>query len=136
MQDLLASTEACLAASPDDPAAMLEAFVAHHVAYHLERKREVYIANFELRALDQKNYEIITRDRRSYESKLITILQAGNDAGAFSVTDAKITAFAILAMLTGTCTWYKPDGRLSKLTVAKFYVDLVMNGFLARAEPR
>ena len=33
--------------------------------------------------------------------------------GTLAVGDVKATAFAILAMLTGICTWYKPEGRLS-----------------------
>src|SRR3712207_713678 len=52
MQTLLDSTDAALAAA--EPALMerLRAFLAHHVLYHMERRQEVYIANFELRALD------------------------------------------------------------------------------------
>ena len=37
----------------------LHAFVAFHVSYHMTRKREVFIANSELRSLEPKNYEAI-----------------------------------------------------------------------------
>src|SRR6266536_6381615 len=37
----------------------LRAFVAFHVSYHMSRKREVFIANSELRSLEPKNYDAI-----------------------------------------------------------------------------
>ena len=42
-----------------DPDEKLRAFVAFHVTYHMTRKREVFIANSELRSLEPKNYEAI-----------------------------------------------------------------------------
>jgi AcrR family transcriptional regulator len=43
-----------------DPDERLRAFVAFHVTYHVTRKREVFIANSELRSLEPKNYEAAT----------------------------------------------------------------------------
>ena len=39
----------------EDPPERLRAFVAFHVTYHMTRKREVFIANSELRSLEPKN---------------------------------------------------------------------------------
>ena len=33
--------------------------------------------------------------------------------GAFDVVDVQVATFAILALLTGICTWYRPGGRLT-----------------------
>ena len=41
------------------PADRLRAFVAFHVSYHMTKKREVFIANSELRSLEPKNYDAI-----------------------------------------------------------------------------
>src|SRR5215213_2478157 len=41
------------------PVEKLRAFTAFHVTYHMTRKREVFIANSELRSLEPKNYEAI-----------------------------------------------------------------------------
>ena len=41
------------------PSDKLRAFTAFHVTYHMTRKREVFIANSELRSLEPKNYEAI-----------------------------------------------------------------------------
>src|SRR4051794_20752446 len=49
MENLLAQTDAALAEAPSGATERLRAFIAHHVVYHLEKKQEVFVANFELR---------------------------------------------------------------------------------------
>ncbi|HYF06868.1 MAG TPA: TetR family transcriptional regulator, partial [Acetobacteraceae bacterium] len=101
MEGLLASTEAALAAAPPDPLSRIEAFMAHHLLFHFDRKQEVYIANSELRALEGPNRARILALRRRYESSLFALLEAGERAGVVSTSDVKVAAFAILAALTG-----------------------------------
>ncbi|HUZ63041.1 MAG TPA: TetR/AcrR family transcriptional regulator [Acetobacteraceae bacterium] len=128
MRTLLAQTDAALAAVGSDAIAKLRAFVAHHLLYHMEKKQLVFIANFELRSLDLENYRTIVSLRRIYEERLIYLLDSGVAAGAFIIPDTRVAAYAILAMLTGACTWYKPDGRLSKTKVVELHTALVMRG--------
>ena len=51
-------------------------------------------------------------------------------AGEVNLRDARVAAYAILAMLTGACTWYKPDGRLTKAEMVELHTDLVLHGCL------
>ena len=106
----------------------LRAFIAHHVVYHLEKKQEVFVGNFELRALEPRHHATIVTMRRAYEEKLIALLDIGVAVGEFEIRDARITAYAILAMLTGACTWYKPEGRLTKAEVVGLHTDMVLHG--------
>ncbi|WP_149535342.1 TetR/AcrR family transcriptional regulator [Siccirubricoccus phaeus] len=133
MQDLLSAMEAALAAAPAEPMAQLRAFLAQHVLYHLERKQEVYIANFELRALEKANAEPILAMRRAYENRLIGLLEEGARAGKLQVADTRIAAYALLAMLTGVCTWYRPGGRLSPEEIVAQHLELALNGVSAAA---
>jgi AcrR family transcriptional regulator len=113
LRDHLEALNAALAeALPEGvaPMARLDAFVAFHVAYHMERKREVSLANFELRSLSEENKPTIVALRRAYEAKLIAILDDGIAAGVFALADSHVTAFAMLSMLTGVCTWYDKHG--------------------------
>jgi AcrR family transcriptional regulator len=41
------------------PIEKLRAFVSFHVTYHMTKKREVFIANSELRSLEPRNYDAI-----------------------------------------------------------------------------
>jgi AcrR family transcriptional regulator len=135
MENLLAQTDAALAEAGVGATERLRAFIAHHVLYHLEKKREVFVANFELRALEPQHLTTIVTMRRAYEGKLIALLEVGVAAGEFEIRDIRITAYAILAMLTGACTWYKPEGRLTKAEVVELHTDMVLHGCVGRPPP-
>ena len=127
MTDLLDNLEAALAGH-DDPTEALTAFVRLHVTYHMERRYEVYIANSELRSLEPENRAAIVAMRQTYEVRLIDILERGVAAGRFKLEDTRVGAFAIIAMLTGICTWYRPDGALGPEQIVALHTDMVMRG--------
>jgi len=119
-----------------DPDEKLRAFVAFHVTYHMTRKREVFIANSELRSLEPKNYEAIVALRGAYEQRLAAILAEGVEQGTFEVGDIQVTTFAILALLTGLCTWYRPGGRLTREAIIAAHEKLVLSGVSPLASPQ
>jgi AcrR family transcriptional regulator len=112
------------------PVERMRAFIAFHVTYHILRKREVFIGYSELRSLEPNHYEEIVALRRQYERHLIDILRQGEEAGQFRCGDVSIAAYGILTMLTGVCTWFRPNGRLTKEQVIATYSDLVLNGLM------
>ena len=118
--------------SKDGPAEQLRAFVAFHVLYHVTKKREVFIANSELRSLDPKNYAAIVTLRGAYEQRLAGILADGVEQGAFEIADVQVATFAILALLTGVCTWYRPGGRLTREAIVATHEKLVLSGVAVR----
>ncbi|MGH1587877.1 TetR/AcrR family transcriptional regulator [Methylobacterium phyllosphaerae] len=132
METLLVQTDAALATAADEPASRLRAFVAHHVTYHLEKKQDVFIANFELRSLDAKHYTAIVAMRRAYEDRLVTLLDLGVAAGDFEIRDTRVAGYAILGMLTSACTWYRLEGRMTKTEVVDLHTDLALHGCLRR----
>jgi AcrR family transcriptional regulator len=110
------------------PIEKLRAFVAFHVTYHMTKKREVFIANSELRSLEPKNYDAIVALRGAYEQRLAQILSEGVSDGTFEVADIQVTTYAILALLTGICTWYRPGGRLTMEAIVAAHEKLVLSG--------
>src|ERR1700746_2313236 len=112
----------------DQPADKLRAFVAFHVTYHMTRKREVFIANSELRSLEPRHYEAVVALRSAYEQRLSDILAHGVAEGVFDVVDIQVATFAILALLTGLCTWYRPGGRLTREAIIAAHEKLVLSG--------
>ena len=107
------------------PAARLEAFTRFHIRFHSARPEAVFIAYMELRNLEPENFAIIETLRRQYEQELEGILRQGQQSGDFTLTDAKITSLALIAMLTGVNTWFRQDGRLSLDDVEDLYWDMV-----------
>jgi len=126
MENLLESLDEALAPA-GDAHQKLRTFAAFHVSYHIARKREVFICYSELRSLDPENYEVIVAMRRAYEKRLIAILEDGLAEGRFSVADPQVAAYGILAMLTGVCTWFRPNGRLSADDVVALYTGMVLD---------
>ncbi|MCC8944657.1 MULTISPECIES: TetR/AcrR family transcriptional regulator [Bradyrhizobium] len=132
INDLLRELDLALEGKAD-PGEKLRAFVAFHVTYHMTRKREVFIANSELRSLDAKNYDAVVALRGAYEQRLAQILTDGVADGAFEVVDIQVATFAILALLTGLCTWYRPGGRLTRDAIIAAHEKLVLSGVAPRA---
>ena len=128
---LMQSADAAVAVAGADPVARLRAFIGHHLLYHLDKRQEVFIANFELRALEPANLAKAVAQRRAYEERLIRLIEDGIAQGALKPTDTRIAAYAMLAMLTGACTWFRPDGRLSKAELVQLHTDLILNGCAA-----
>lgn len=135
INDLLRELDLALAGKAN-PTEKLRSFVAFHVTYHMTRKREVFIANSELRSLEPKNYDAVVALRGAYEQRLAQILTDGVAEGAFEVIDIQVATFAIIALLTGLCTWYRPGGRLTRDAIIAAHEKLVLSGVAAQAATR
>ncbi|QOZ34536.1 TetR/AcrR family transcriptional regulator [Bradyrhizobium sp. CCBAU 53421] len=132
INDLLRELDLALEGQAD-PVERLRAFVAFHVTYHMTRKREVFIANSELRSLDAKNYDAVVALRGAYEQRLAQILTQGVSDGVFEVVDIQVATFAIISLLTGLCTWYRPGGRLTRDAIISAHEKLVLSGVAPQA---
>lgn len=118
-------------ASGPDPAQELASFVRFHIRYHAERPDEVFIAYMELRNLTPDNFARIESLRGQYEDRLERVLARGVAQGTFRLADARIATLAVIAMLTGVTTWFRPDGRLSLDDIEEIYVDMALRAVLA-----
>ncbi len=110
----------------NDPLTRLRAFVDFHIRSHTLRRREVFVANMELRSLAPADYKRVVALRRRYEDLLTAILRQGIDDGSFQLPDARVATFAILAMLTGVGTWFRESGRLGKRELIQMYTRMVL----------
>lgn len=130
MKDLMATVEeyVSLRTGPEE---RLRAAIRAHVLFHAERRKEAFIVDAELRALEPPNYERIVADRDRYEQVFAGILQEGAGRGVFRVPDAKLAVFALMAMCTGVAVWYRPGGRLPLERIADIYTDLFLRGAMA-----
>ena len=123
MSELLAALDACDMGG--DAMTRLEAFTRFHIRFHLPRPDQVFVSYMELRNLSEVNFVTIEGLRRRYEDVLEHILRAGQAEGVFAVADTRITTMALIAMLTGTSTWYRDDGRLPIGRIEMIYWDMV-----------
>lgn len=118
-----------------DPAARLRNFINVHMDFHLDSRLEVFVGNMELRNLTKPHYKVVTRLRDEYSGRLTAIIDDGVRMGVFEAVDSRVTTFAVLAMLTGVCNWYRPDGRMSKQELVRIHTDLAYKMLGAQAGP-
>lgn len=107
-----------------DPLARLERFVRFHIADSLDHSDAVFLSYMELRNLSDENHRTVSKLRRKYEDALELILRDGQAAGVMQIADTRLTAMALIAMLTGVTNWYRAGGRLNPERIGDVYWDL------------
>ena len=111
-----------------DVEACMRAAVRSHVRFHLNRQRETFIANSELRGLTPDHYQEIVGRRDEYEQIFQDIIQEGCESGAFAPVDVKILSYAILTLCNAGAMWFKPEGRMPVDAIADIYEAFVLQG--------
>jgi len=123
MTELMAGLETALAGA-EGPVEALRRFVAFHIEFHAVRRDQVFIGNAELRSLSEEHRAAIVAMRDAYERRLRAILRAGEAAGVFAPGDLRVTSYALIAMLSGVCNWYRAGGRLSVAQLVRQYTRM------------
>ncbi|MDJ0639300.1 MAG: TetR/AcrR family transcriptional regulator [Paracoccaceae bacterium] len=125
MEDLIRSMRAAVdfRATPRE---QLESFVRFHVNYQLDNPDALFIAYMELRSLEPEGRETVVVLRDEYELALRGILDAGDAAGEFEVTNPAVVARCILAMMTGVTVWYKETGPLGREAVVDVFAETIL----------
>lgn len=127
MLDLTAFLKRCLKKT-EGIENQMRAAIHGHVCFHLERQKENFIANSELRGLTPEHYQAIVNIRDEYELIFQNLIHKGAKEGAFKDGDVKILSYAILTLCTAGASWYKPGGRLNIDEVADIYENFIISG--------
>jgi AcrR family transcriptional regulator len=113
-----------------DPMQRLQEAVAYHIDLHTRNKREFFIIDTEVRALEGENRAYILGLRHHCEELFQTILSDGMERQIFRHTDVKVASYAIISMCTALATWFHPGGRLTVPQVTNIYLQTVTYGLL------
>ncbi len=114
----------------------LRGFIDVHIRFNTRRRKEVFISNMELRSLDKGNHKSIVAMRAAYEDRLRGILARGREEAAWSIDDVDVTAYALIAMLSGVVNWYRASGRLSIDELIDTHIELILHGLDANGAVR
>ncbi len=106
----------------------IRAAVRGHVEFHLNRQKETFIANSELRGLTPEHYRAVVGQRDTYELIFQSLIRDGMEQKVFAEGDVKILSYAILTLCTAGAFWFKPAGRLSVDDICAIYVEFVLRG--------
>jgi len=99
-----------------------------HVRFHLERQKETFIANSEMRGLSRENRRAIVELRDEYERIFQDLIREGIEDGIFERGDVKILSYAILTLCTSGASWFRPGGRLTIDDIAAIYEHFIIEG--------
>lgn len=115
-------------AGTPDVVERMRLLVYHHVKFHGEHAKEVFVGNSELRSLSPAHRRRVVALRHEYEQVFKDELESGIRQGKFLAVDIQVTAFGILAMATSVSAWYSSQGRLTLEEVADVYTAFVLRG--------
>jgi AcrR family transcriptional regulator len=110
----------------------MRAAIRSHVIFHIDRQKEVFISDSELRGLTVDNYKTIIDLRDKYEKKFQALIRAGIKERVFSNLDYKVTSYGIITMCTAVSIWFRASGRLTKENIANSYAEFVVKGLKRR----
>jgi AcrR family transcriptional regulator len=126
IDELIKRSEEAYASAPDDPAERLRALVRVHVLRHIERQRESFLGNTELRSLEEPARSTILAKRDHQMRLFYRAVREGVDSGAFRTPYPTEAARAIVTMCTAVATWYRPTGPVSPTEIADRYAELAL----------
>jgi AcrR family transcriptional regulator len=93
----------------------------------LDNQAHAVIYSREETELRQKDRDAINNLRRSFDRKLVALLQDGVAVDEFSIDDIPLTAIAIGGLVGWAPVWYRSSGRLSKIEATERLSALVLN---------
>lgn len=125
MADLIGAQKAVIN-SHEDTIETLRAMMDCHIRFHAQRARDVFIGNSELRSLDKKDRRKVVAQRDEYEQMFRELIDKAGAEGRADVLDARLQAYAIVAMGTHVSSWYRPKGSMSLDEIVHVYTVMAL----------
>jgi AcrR family transcriptional regulator len=125
MEDLLAAHHAAISTT-QDPVERLRRATEAHVRYHARHRFEAFVGNREIRSLVEPHRGQVLKLRDEYEACFRRLVQAGVDAGVFTVTSVRLASYAILDLGMGVSAWYRESGEYSEDTLVWHYGEFAL----------
>jgi hypothetical protein len=85
----------------------------------------VFIGNSELRSLGTEDRRTVSARRREYENRLIALVDDVAAAGRGDVIDARLQAYAVVAIGTHVAAWYHAGGSMSLDEIVETYTEAI-----------
>jgi AcrR family transcriptional regulator len=106
--------------------ARLAAFARFHILHGVKNRQANHVANNELRSLSRENFAAVMKLRTAYEKKVRLILKDGAEAELFELSDAQVTAAALIALLNEVIVWFRDGGEFTLTDTADIYAKMAL----------
>src|ERR1700739_1718135 len=91
----------------------VEAVIRFHVQMMLENFDEVFVANHDWKQLKQPSFNNFLNQRKSYEKRLVTLIEKGMKQKELKSTNAYVTVLTILSAVRGIEFWQRNKKNIS-----------------------
>lgn len=129
----LDALDGVLTSVPGSPRERLEQVGRRFVTSVLNSQRHIAIFAREEKNLSPDDFRRISEMRRTFDHKLVKLLNEGVAAGEFHIRDTRIAALAIGGMVSWAYVWYRPNGRLTLEQTSEELTALILT--MAGAAP-
>jgi len=123
----LAALDGVLSSVEGPPRERLAEVGRRFVASVLNSQRYIAIFAREEKNLAPEDFKRISDMRRTFDHKLVGLLDEGVASGDFDVADTRMAALAIGGMVSWAYVWYRPGGRLSLEQTSERLSQLILN---------
>lgn len=123
-------------ASERSPTEKVRSLVHDFTLAVLENQEAIAIYMREQKHLSKNDSEVIEEMRREFDRKLCGLLDDGIATGEFAVNDVRITSLAVGGIVSWSCVWFRPHGRLKQVETAEHVSDLVLAMIQAKSKRR
>jgi AcrR family transcriptional regulator len=113
---------------PTDYVSRLEQIIRFHIRMMLDHFDEVYVANHEWKHLREPYLSNFLIQRRSYEKRLISLIEGGIAAKEFKSTNPHVAVLTILSAVRGLEFWQQHRKSISNQVLADDMVTHLLKG--------
>ena len=108
------------------PTKRLKVLAETFVTSVLENQMHIAIFAREEKNLAKADFARISEMRRTFDKKLLHLLNTGLESGEFEMQDPPLAALAIGGMVSWAYVWYRPKGRMTVAELADKLSDLIL----------
>ena len=108
------------------PTKRLKVLAETFVTSVLENQKHIAIFAREEKNLAKADFARISEMRRTFDKKLLHLLNTGLESGEFEMEDPPLAALAIGGMVSWAYVWYRPKGRMTVAELADKLSDLIL----------
>ena len=116
--------------STESKKAMVEKVIRFHIRMMLDQFDEVFVANHEWKHLKEPYLGIFLQQRRSYEKRLVTLIEAGIKNKEFKTTNPYVAVLTILSAVRGLEFWLQHKKRFSSIVLENDMVEHLLTGMI------
>ena len=111
----------------------LEEIIRFHIHMMLEEFDEVFVANHEWKYLEEPQLANFLNQRRSYEKRLVALVEEGIKSNEFKNSNPYVTVLTILSALRGLEFWLRHKKNFSAQELENDMVEHLLKGIVVKS---